>query len=262
MRNTNGPGRRKFMKLSALSMSSLALPPFYKRAKNTVAVATIQRKIKKRNVVCVGAHPGDPEFGCGGTMAKYSQAGDDVIFLYLTRGEAYDKKKSFSDAAALRTKEAEKSCSILKARPVFAEQIDGNTELNSKQNENFTQLLLSLKPDVVFTHWPIDAHTDHQVAGSLTLTTWLRSKKQFQLYFYEVNTGSETMGFTPTDYVDISAVLPLKEAAMFAHISQEPLKVYEDFFKAMQSFRGLEKGVKAAEAFVHFPAETTTMPGL
>ncbi|MDA0195462.1 MAG: PIG-L family deacetylase [Bacteroidetes bacterium] len=56
---------------------------------------------------CVGAHPGDPEFGCGGTMAKYSDAGHDVILLYLTRGEASDPGKTYTEMAALRTEEAQ-----------------------------------------------------------------------------------------------------------------------------------------------------------
>ena len=39
-------------------------------------------------MVCVGAHPDDPESGCGGTLARYAAAGHRVTVLYLTRGEA------------------------------------------------------------------------------------------------------------------------------------------------------------------------------
>ena len=70
------------------------------------------------------------------------------------------------------------------------------------------------------------------------------------------------MCFTPTDYVDISDVLQTKEAAMFAHKTQSPAEVYNDYFKAMQNFRGLEKSVKAAEAFIHFNPESTSVIGL
>ena len=111
------------------------------------------------------------------------------------------------------------------------------------------------RPDIVFTHWPLDAHPDHQVAGLLTLTAWVRSNKLFHLYFYEVNIGSETMGFSPTDYVDITAVRDIKKAMMFAHETQSPQEVYDQFFKTMEEFRGLEVGVKAAEAFIYFKPE-------
>jgi LmbE family N-acetylglucosaminyl deacetylase len=147
----------------------------------------------------------------------------------------------------------------IKAKPVFAGQVDGNTELNKQKNEETTKLILSFKPDIVFTHWPLDAHPDHQVAGMLTLTAWVRSNKQFHLYFYEVNTGSETMAFSPTDYVDIADVLQQKKEAMLAHQTQAPQEIYDSFFKTMEEFRGLEANVKAAEGFIYFqPANRET----
>jgi hypothetical protein len=66
-------------------------------------------------------------------------------------------------------------------------------------------------------------HPDHQVAGLLTLTAWVRTNKLFHLYFYEVNTGSETMAFTPTDYVDISDVRAQKRKQCL-HIKRKTLK--------------------------------------
>jgi LmbE family N-acetylglucosaminyl deacetylase len=248
----NKPGRRQFVKSSLLGLGSLSLSSILSSNRASTENSSEKDAQTKLNIICVGAHPGDPEFGCGGTMAKFSKAGNAVTFLYLTRGEAYTAKQSFAESAALRTKEAEASCKILKATPVFAGQIDGDTELNKQKNEETTKLILSLKPDIVFTHWPLDSHPDHQVAGQLTLTAWIRLNKQFHLYFYEVNTGSETMSFTPTEYVDISDVREIKKAAMFAHQTQGPQEIYDSFFKTMEEFRGLEANVKAAEAFIYF----------
>lgn len=210
---------------------------------------------KKLNIVCIGAHPGDPEFGCGGTMARYSEAGHKVTFIYLTKGEASDPKKTYAEMSAARVKEAETACKILNAEPQFAGQIDGNTILDKTQNENISKLIAAVKPDILFTQWPVDAHPDHQVTGLLALTTWIKENRRFHLYFYEVNTGVETMGFTPTDYVDITAVRDKKKAAMFAHKTQDPVNTYNNYFKPLEEFRGLEARVKAAEAFIHFKAE-------
>ncbi len=85
---------------------------------------------KKLHIVCVGAHPGDTEFGCGGTMAKYSDAGHRVTFLYLTRGKASDPQKGYADMATLRTKKAAISCKLLNATAMYAGQVDGNTVLD------------------------------------------------------------------------------------------------------------------------------------
>jgi LmbE family N-acetylglucosaminyl deacetylase len=206
----------------------------------------------KLNVICVGAHPGDPEFGCGGTMAKYAEAGHDVIFLYLTRGEAGDPSKSYAESAVLRTKEVETACKALNVTPKFVGQIDGNTVVSNEKNADLLKILQSLKPDVVYTHWPVDGHMDHQAAGLLVLTSWLKMNKSFDLYFYEVNTGSETMAFTPDSYTDITQQREKKKIAMFAHKTQDPVNVYNTFFKTMEEFRGLEANVKAAEAFLLF----------
>jgi LmbE family N-acetylglucosaminyl deacetylase len=248
-------GRRVFLMSSTMGLGALALDPLAGLGNQKKEQDGKSKPSVKLNILCVGAHPGDPEFGCGGTMAKYSDAGHAVTFLYLTRGEAYDNNQSHERSAELRTKEAETSCKILNSRPVFAGQIDGNTELNKEQNEKITKLILSLNPDIVFTHWPMDFHMDHQVSAMLTITAWLRSGRKFPLYFYEVNTGTETMAFTPTDYEDISGVRDRKKAAMFAHKTQSPEDIYNQYFKTLEEFRGLEAGVKAAEAFIRFKPE-------
>jgi len=248
-----------------MGLGGISLAPFLSSAnKNVENNPPVQKSAKKLNIVCLGAHPGDPEFGCGGTMAKYASAGNSVTFLYLTRGEAGDPSKSYTESAALRTKEAETACQLLHVKAVFAGQIDGNTILSREKNEEMAKLILAENPDLVFTQWPIDSHPDHQVTGMLALTAWVKSGRQFQLYFYEVNTGSETMAFTPTDYVDITNVRALKKEAMFAHKTQDPEEIYKVYFKPLEEFRGLESGVPAAEGFIHFKDKSgrATIPGI
>jgi hypothetical protein len=67
-----------------------------------------------------------------------------------------------------------------------------------------------------------------------------------------VNTWVETMAFVPTDYADITAWREKKKGAMFAHQTQDPVNTYNNYFKPLEEFRGLEASVKAAEAFIHF----------
>lgn len=250
------PGRRGFIRLASLGLGSLSVPPVLS-ATGPISGEQLSAAETPLRIVCIGAHPGDPEFGCGGTMAKYADAGHLVTFLYLTRGEAYDSRQSYSVSAALRTREAEASCRLLKVKALFAGQIDGNTVLSNEKNEEMAKLIVSEDPDLVFTHWPLDSHPDHQVAGLLALTAWVKTGRKFQLYFYEVNTGSETMAFSPTDYVDISDVRDRKKGALLEHKTQDPEKVYDDFFRTMETFRGLEAGVKAAEGFIHFKDKAT-----
>lgn len=204
---------------------------------------------KKLKVVVVGGHPDDPESGCGGTIARYTDLGHEVTILYLTRGEAGIPGKTHEEAAAIRTAESEKACAILKAQPLFAGQIDGNTEVNGARYESFRKILESARPDLVLTHWPIDSHRDHRVASLMAYDAWQQGGRKFGLYYYEVERGAQTQVFQPTHYVDISETESRKRAACFAHASQHPETDFYPQHDMMNRFRGMEIGVKYAEGF-------------
>src|SRR5471030_431836 len=154
--------------------------------------------------------------------------------------------------------------SLVLARPLFAGQIDGATVVDAKAVESFGRILSAERPDVVFTQWPIDTHLDHQAASTLTFRSWLAGGRRFELYYYEVNSGSQTLGFHPTDYVDITAVREKKKAALFAHKSQNGEEIYRRHHEVMENFRGREAGVAAAEALVHLAREKSAsgLPGI
>ncbi len=96
----------------------------------------------------------------------------------------------------------------------------------------------------------LNSHKDHQVASLLTIQSWIRAKDKWLLYFFEVCAGDQTMGFHPTEYVDISDTQTQKRKAVYCHTSQVPDDIYACGHASMEDFRGRELGVKAAEAFV------------
>jgi len=234
--------RRQFMKNTAGGLGFVTLPSLLFAQKNTPA--------GKKKIVCVGGHPDDPESGCGGTLAKLRNAGHEVTIIYLTTGEAGIAGKSHDESAAIRKQEAINACKVLDAKPIFAGQIDGDSVCNNEWVNRIQQLLTNEKPDIVFTHWPLDAHKDHQVASLLTIQSWIRVPQKFFLYFFEVCTGEQTLIFHPTDYVDISDTQEQKKKAVYCHTSQDPPGIYGCGHAAMEEFRGRELGVKAGEGFI------------
>ncbi len=206
----------------------------------------------RMKVLVAGAHPDDPESGCGGTIARYVQQGHSVVILYLTRGEAGIRGKSHDEAAAIRTAEAKKACEILKARPIFAGQIDGSTEVNAARYDELRKLIHAEQPDIIFNQWPIDSHPDHRACSLLVYDAWLLLERKAALYYYEVDLGAQTQCFRPTHFVDITATEPTKRAACFAHESQgASTDFYPNYHVKMQQYRGMESGFQLAEAFVH-----------
>ncbi|MCW3113447.1 MAG: family deacetylase [Segetibacter sp.] len=234
--------RRQFVKATSTALGLLPLA--------SLLNAQSKEKIEKKKIVCVGGHPDDPESGCGGTLAKLAKKGHAITIIYLTTGEAGIEGKGHAEAAAIRKQEALNACTILNAKPIFAGQIDGDTIMNKMWLTKIQKLVYDEKPDIVFTHWPLDSHMDHQAASFLTIQAWVRAQQRFALYFFEVCAGEQTMTFHPTDYVDITDTQELKKKAVFCHTSQDPPGIYNCGHASMEDFRGRELGVKAAEAFI------------
>lgn len=199
------------------------------------------RKIK---VIVCGGHPGDPEYGCGGTVARLTGLGHQVLLLYLNDG-AWPPTP-----ASVRIAEATKACEILKSRPAYAGQINGHAVIDNAHYDEFQKLIAAESPDAIITQWPIDNHADHRAITMLTYNAWHKLGQKFAMYFYEVSNGEDTVQFSPNCYVDISETEPQKRAACYAHASQTPDRYY-----ALQDdvarFRGIERGFKRAEAFLH-----------
>ena len=200
-------------------------------------------------IVVTGGHPGDPEYGCGGTVARYAGAGHEVTLLYLNRGEKSCPEPGADRSGEPRVAEAISASKILGARAMFASQCDGRAIVDIGHYDEFRSLFESEKPDVVFTHWPIDNHADHRATAALTLDAWLRTGKKAAFYYYEVSDGEDTLMFSPTDYVDITPFEARKRAACYAHASQAPDKFY-GLQQQVAHFRGLECRYAAAEAFI------------
>jgi LmbE family N-acetylglucosaminyl deacetylase len=213
---------------------------------------------KPLKIVCVGGHPDDPETGCGGTLAKFANAGHEVTIIYLTNGDAGIKGKSLVESAAIRIEEAKAACKVLGAKPVFAGQVDGNSIVNNEWYGRIQKLIEAENPDMLFTHWPVDSHKDHMAASVMTQKAYLQMGQKIPFYFFEVYSGNQTRNFNPTDFVDITGTQAQKRKAVFCHASQGFVsdQFYHRYHGIMEDFRGLALGVKAAEGFVKLNNET------
>ena len=125
--------------------------------------------------------------------------------------------------------------------------------------KEFTEFLLDMyKPDIVFTHWPIDVHMESPGCVAAH-TAWLHSSKTFPLYYMEAELGTQTQNFIPTHYVDITAV------EQRTHEAWNSLSLWYDtvwpLHDRMRQMQGSERGCKVAEAFNHHP-QSPTLPSI
>jgi LmbE family N-acetylglucosaminyl deacetylase len=202
---------------------------------------------RRLRVVVVGAHCDDPESGAGGLIVSLSRAGHEVIVAYMACFR--DGRKCFGrPEAEVRRHEAEAACKIMGATAKFF-PYDAATFVADQPTLNAVAAWLDeVKPDIVVAHWPLDTHPNHHVTSSLVWQCY-RKQSGWNLYFFEVETNLQSLGFRPELYLDVGAVRDTKQQACLCHESQVPL-VFWRIHDQMHRDRGRECGVQYAEAYL------------
>lgn len=194
------------------------------------------------NILAIGPHPDDIEFGCGGTLLKYAQSNHQVFLLVLTDG-------SFGGDPDVRRAEQETAAKYLGAKELFwgnyrDTELSGNREMIVKIDD----IIQKVKPDVVFLNFWADVHQDHRAAAQAAVSA---SRYIKEVLFYEV---PSTQHFEPDIFVDIKDVLDKKLHLLGIHASQvnrtkvENLSILESV-QSCANFRGFQGRVKYAEGF-------------
>ena len=201
---------------------------------------------KKLRVVVFGGHPDDPESGAGGLIALLTGQGHEVICAYgaCFRG---DRRCFDRPEAEVRREEASAACRVLGAKAKFFPYAAESFIADEATWKNVSSWLEEVKPDIVVTHWPLDTHPNHHVVSSLVWRAYQR-KGGWNLYFLEVMTDQQTLGFTPELFLDIEHVRDLKKRALDEHKSQLPEEIWK-VHERMHRRRGAESGVEFAEAY-------------
>lgn len=200
-------------------------------------------------ILAIGAHPDDIEIYMAGTLAACAARGDSLVYAIATDG-AKGGKGDPAALSAARKAEAMAAAALLGTIPHFLDFPDGALVLDAALIGALKTLIGAERPDLVITHAPNDYHGDHRA-----LSDALRLAVSFSapLLFADNLRG---VGMAPTHYVDITAHMPLKLAAIRAHASQDP----ERFVTAvtqLNGFRAFQANAGAgdyAEAFRFDPS--------
>jgi N-acetylglucosamine malate deacetylase 1 len=202
---------------------------------------------RKLRVVVFGAHCDDPESGAGGLIASLSRAGHEVFVGYATSFRG-DRKVNGEPEAVVRQREAAAACKVLGGTPKFFPYAHEKLVADAETVKTVSAWLAEVKPDIVVAHWPLDTHPNHHVVGSLVWQCYQRAGG-WNLYFFEVMTGQQTLAFQPDLYLDIGPVRDIKRQACFCHQSQHP-EGWWAVHEQMHQRRGAECGAKCAEAYL------------
>jgi LmbE family N-acetylglucosaminyl deacetylase len=124
-----------------------------------------------RNVLTIGAHPDDAEFGAGATLARWRAAGAEITILVVTDGSkgSWDPNIEPGDLVAIREEEQQRSAHALGgASTIHLGYVDGELEYSMSLRKEIATHIRVVKPDVVLTHDPwqrYQLHPDHRATG-------------------------------------------------------------------------------------------------
>src|SRR6266700_5414898 len=135
---------------------------------------------KFARVLGVFAHPDDPEFGAGGSMAKLAKDGANVTYVIVTDGSqgGEDPNQSDSELVSIRQREQRAAAKVLGIKKVeFLGYKDGHLAPDLKLRRDIVRMIRKHKPELVITHIPgrvLDApmggsHPDHIAVGEATM---------------------------------------------------------------------------------------------
>jgi len=191
-------------------------------------------------ILVIAAHPDDPDFGSAGTVARWTDAGIEVIYCIVTDGDAggSDLSVSRADMATLRHAEqiaAAKQVGVHDVR--FLGYPDGRVEATLGLRKDLTRVIRQVRPGRLVCPSPERnylrpgvSHPDHRAVGSASLdAVYPDARNPFAFPDLLADEGLEPWtvpevwiggGPTPNHYVDVTETFPRKLAALRAHVSQ------------------------------------------
>jgi LmbE family N-acetylglucosaminyl deacetylase len=192
-----------------------------------------------RRVLVVTAHPDDVDFGSGGTIATWTDAGVYVAYCIVTDGDAggFDPSVPRSEIGGIRQREQTAAANALGVHDlVFLGYPDGRLEPTLELRRDISREIRRFTPDVVVTQSPVrdfgrvySSHPDHLAAGEAAMcAVYPDSRNPFTFTElmdegFEPHTVRETWimgGQTPNRFVDTTAQFDRKISALRCHESQ------------------------------------------
>ena len=205
---------------------------------------------KLSRVMVVAAHPDDPEFGCGGTIAKWAATGKEITYLILTNGDkgTHDPNVRPGELAVTREKEQWDAAQTIGVKHViflgYPDQMLENTIALRRQ---VVGLIRQHRPHIIMAidPWrPYQLHPDHRAAGFVALDAIYAAREvhvfpeQFMgdINIWRVKEAYLYWTASPDYWEDTTDYIDLRVESLRQHVSQ------------IRNPDGLEKRIKERSA--------------
>ncbi|MGH8137904.1 MAG: PIG-L deacetylase family protein [Steroidobacteraceae bacterium] len=172
-------------------------------------------------VVVLAPHMDDEVIGCGGTLALHVARGADVTVVFLTDGRhggdlSPEQKARGMTVTSMRKHEAELALTQLGIRNiVYLDAEDGRLEADPDAPGKLREILLRVRPEILYLPFFMEQHPDHTAASPLLAEAVKDTSLAFRCHSYEVWTP-----LFPNCFVRIDETVDLKRRALAHYKSQ------------------------------------------
>ncbi len=213
-------------------------------------------------VLVISPHPDDETLGCGGTILKHKDEGDEIYWLIITN---VDVKDGWDNRIVeKRQKEIETVAEMYGFEKTF--KLDyPTTKLDTipiqEIIKSVSEVILEIKPEIIYLPNRSDVHTDHQITFKIaySCTKNFRYPSIKKILMYETLSETEfapalpESSFIPNLFVDITNYFE-KKLEIFkiydSEVMEEPFPRSLETIKALARFIGSQIGVEYAEEFM------------
>jgi LmbE family N-acetylglucosaminyl deacetylase len=218
-------------------------------------------------VMVITAHPDDSEFGAGGTVARFTKEGREVVYCIVTNGNkgSSDRTMTPERLAIIRAEEQRQAARVLGVeRVIFLGYPDGEVEDTRDLRRDVSREIRRVRPDLVVCQNPNRtynlgaSHRDHRTVGGVVLDCVYPLARDHMAFpelmpDFEPHKVREVYVMQwdkPHIVVDISDVMDLKIKALACHASQfSDFAMVEKRVRDRSSTLGKTKDFAYAEAF-------------
>jgi len=188
----------------------------------------------------VVAHPDDIDFGAGGTVKRWTDAGVKVTYCLATNGDAggFDLDFPRSLMPQVRQEEQRAAAKVLGVQDIyFLGYEDGKLEVSLELRKKIAEVIRIVKPKRVLTQNPernyqrvFSSHPDHMAAAEAALQAVYPDARNPFAFPELLEAGLEPHSVdevwimshaTPDTFVDVSSTFEAKLEALRCHVSQE-----------------------------------------
>lgn len=198
---------------------------------------------KLQKILVILAHPDDPEFFCGATIARWTAAGHSVSYCLLTCGDKGTKDREITPEMLCSRRQSEQiaAAAVLGVHQVrFLNYPDGYLTPDLHLRRDITRLIRQEQPDILVTCDPTNLyvretllnHPDHRAAGQAVLDAVFPAARD-HLNFVELWRDENlephivrevwvSAPKEPTVSLDVTEYWETKIRALYEHKSQIP----------------------------------------